>query len=74
MMNSQNSVRLQYEDKEIVLLGTAHVSNESAEEVAHWIEKERPDTVCIELCDSRYQTMTQKKQWQDRDFVKVIRE
>ncbi len=33
-----------------------------------------PDTVCVELCDSRYQALTQKQKWQDTDIIKVIRE
>jgi pheromone shutdown-related protein TraB len=74
MTNDDNRHRLGYEGKEITLLGTAHVSSESADLVAHVIEEERPDTVCIELCNSRYQSMTKKNQWQDTDLVKVIKE
>jgi len=74
MTNNDKKYRLEYEGKEITLLGTAHVSKESADLVANVIEQERPDTVCIELCDSRYQSMTKKNQWQDTDLVKVIKE
>ncbi len=38
----------------IVLIGTAHVSNKSVEEVKEAISRERPDIVAIELCPGRY--------------------
>ncbi len=73
-MNKDNTHLLTYQDKEIILIGTAHVSKESADLVKQVIEEERPDTVSVELCESRYQSITQKKRWQDRDLLKVIRE
>ena len=66
--------RLDFENKEIILLGTAHVSKESAQLVKDVIEEEKPDTVCVELCESRYQAIRQKEMWQYTDIVKVIRE
>jgi pheromone shutdown-related protein TraB len=62
------------EGKEIVLIGTAHVSQESSDLVAAVIEAEKPDTVCVELCASRYQSIRLKDQWQNMDIVKVIKE
>ena len=55
-------------------MGTAHVSRESADLVTKVIEQESPETVCIELCQSRYHALTQKNQWQDTDLIKVIKE
>jgi pheromone shutdown-related protein TraB len=73
--NNHNMVhRLCFEDKEIVLIGTAHVSKESSDLVAAVIDAEKPDTVCVELCASRYQTIRLKDQWQNMDIVKVIRD
>jgi len=66
--------RLKYGDKEVVLIGTAHVSRESADLVERVILDERPDTVCLELCRSRYQSITQKKKWEETDLLKAIRE
>ena len=63
-----------YKDKDIIILGTAHVSKESARLVASVIEEEKPDTGCVELCESRYQTIRQKDKWQETDIIKVIRE
>ena len=74
MSNNDNTYRLTFEDKEVILIGTAHVSRESAELVSTVIEAETPDTVCVELCQSRYQTITQKNKWQDTDLIKVIKE
>ena len=72
--NSDNIHRLKFEDKEIVLVGTAHVSLESAELAESVIQEEKPETVCIELCESRYKSMTQKNQWENTNLIKVIRE
>lgn len=66
--------QLRFAGKEITLIGTAHVSRESAELVEHVIEAEKPDTVCIELCQARYESITQKKQWQNTNLFRVIRE
>ncbi len=75
MINNTNNIHhLVFEDKEIILLGTAHVSKESVRLVADVIETEKPDTVCVELCESRYQSIRQKDKWQDTDIVKVIKE
>jgi pheromone shutdown-related protein TraB len=61
-------------DKEIILIGTAHVSKESAELVTEVIQVEQPDTVCVELCASRYQSIRQRDQWQEMNIVRVIKE
>lgn len=66
--------RLTIEGKEIILVGTAHVSRDSADLVAKVIEEERPDTVCVELCQARYQSIRQSAQWRNMDIVKVIKE
>jgi pheromone shutdown-related protein TraB len=74
MTNNDNIHRLTFEDREITLIGTAHVSRESADLVTRVIEEEKPDTVCIELCEPRYKAIKQKNQWQNTDLIKVIRE
>jgi pheromone shutdown-related protein TraB len=60
--------------KQILLIGTAHVSRESAALVQQVIAEEKPDTVCVELCQSRYQSIRQKDRWQETDIVKIIKE
>lgn len=60
--------------KNITLIGTAHVSKESAELVKDVIHGERPDTVCVELCDTRLKSIRDRDSWRNMDIVKVIRE
>ena len=74
MTDNPNLTRLKFNEKEFILVGTAHVSKESARLVKSVIEEERPDTVCVELCQSRFQAIQQKDRWQDTDIVKVIKE
>lgn len=74
MGDYSNRHRLNFEEKEITLIGTAHVSQESTDLVEEVIKEEKPETVCVELCQSRFQSMTQKKKWQNTDLIKVIRE
>ncbi|RMG16639.1 MAG: TraB/GumN family protein [Deltaproteobacteria bacterium] len=61
-------------ERTIYLVGTAHVSRRSVEEVRSVIEAVRPDTVCVELCEPRYQALTQSSAWRDLDLFQVIRE
>jgi len=72
--NGDNIHRLNFKDKEIILLGTAHVSRESAKLVDSVIEEEKPDCVCVELCQSRYQTIRQRDKWEKMDIIKVIKD
>ncbi len=60
-------------DKTIMLIGTAHISQESTDLVKQVIEQELPDTVCIELDEKRFQALSKKKQWEDLDLKQVIR-
>jgi pheromone shutdown-related protein TraB len=61
-------------DQEIILIGTAHISHESTRLVEEIISAEKPETVCVELCASRYQALRQKDRWRDMDIIKVVRE
>lgn len=73
--NNQEAIHiLEREGKKFFLIGTAHVSRESARLVQDVITTELPDTVCVELCDSRYQTIRQSEQWRNTDIIKIIRE
>ncbi len=72
-MGEDNVSRIEYKDKEIILIATAHVSKESAELVKKVIEEERPDSVCIELDDDRYQNIIKPKSWENTDLIKVIK-
>ena len=74
MSYSGNVHEITFEEKQILLIGTAHISQSSVDEVNSIINQEKPDTVCIELCSSRHQTMLDKNQWKKMDIFKVVRE
>ncbi|MBD7944939.1 MULTISPECIES: TraB/GumN family protein [Psychrobacillus] len=73
-MSEANITRLEVDGKEIILIGTAHVSRLSAEQVKEVIEKENPDSVCIELDEQRYQSITDNNKWKETDIFKIIKE
>lgn len=67
--------RITFSDGSIVyLIGTAHVSRNSVEEVRNIIETENPDRVCIELDASRMASKTSRKNWENQDIRKVFKE
>jgi pheromone shutdown-related protein TraB len=74
MTYSGNVHEILIDEKQILLIGTAHISQSSVDEVNDVIEQEKPDTVCIELCASRHQAMMDKDQWKNMDIFKVVRE
>jgi len=47
---------------EIIVVGTAHISEESIAEVRRTIEEQRPDVVAVELDPGRYQALTHPEQ------------
>ncbi|MDD6467734.1 MAG: TraB/GumN family protein [Erysipelotrichaceae bacterium] len=67
-------VRLQYQEKELILIPTAHVSKDSAAFVKEVIEQEQPDSICIELDKDRYASLKQQKKWQDTKIIDVIKQ
>ncbi len=71
---NENITRLDLDGKEIILIGTAHVSRHSVDLVKEVIETEKPDSVCVELDEQRYQTITEGSKWQDADIFKIIKE
>ncbi|SIT79866.1 TraB/GumN family protein [Edaphobacillus lindanitolerans] len=72
--DEQNITRIQLGDKELILIGTAHVSRLSALQVKEVIEREQPDTVAVELDEQRYQAVMGGNKWKDTDIFKVIKE
>ena len=73
-MSEDNITRLYVNDKEIILIGTAHVSRQSAEQVKEVIDREQPDSVCIELDEQRYQSIIDNNKWKQTDIFKVIKD
>ncbi len=58
----------------IHLVGTAHVSKNSADEVKEIIEKENPDRVCIEIDDGRMKSKEKDSSYENMDIKKVFKE
>lgn len=73
-MSEENITRLHLDGKEYILIGTAHISKDSAEQVKEVIELEQPDSVCVELDSARYQSIMEGSKWKDMDIFKVIKE
>jgi pheromone shutdown-related protein TraB len=60
-------------ERDIILVGTAHISAESVELVHRVIAEQRPDCVCVELDERRYQALSEKSRWEGLDLREVIR-
>ncbi len=69
-----NVTRLSYQGRDIHLIGTAHVSQRSVEEVQRVIREVRPDTVCVELDKMRYEAMTDEHRFRKLNIFQIIRE
>ena len=65
---------ISFNGKKILLIGTAHVSKQSAELVQTTIQEEKPDTVCVELCKTRLSSLQDADKWRNMDIVKIIKE
>jgi pheromone shutdown-related protein TraB len=56
------------------LVGTAHVSQRSVDEVRQVIAEVRPDVVCVELDRTRRDALVKANAFRDLDVLKVVRE
>ena len=59
--------------REIILIGTAHISKASKELVRETIETEKPDTVCVELDEGRAKSIQDPDRWKKTDLKEVIK-
>ena len=62
------------ENREIILVGTAHISQESKDLVRKTIEEESPDTVCVELDEGRMKSLEEPDRWKNLDLKAIIRQ
>jgi len=60
--------------REFIIVGTAHISRQSADLVKEVITNEKPDTVCVELDEKRYKALAEKKRWESLDLKTIIRQ
>jgi len=72
--NSQDVQRIEYKDKELIIIGTAHISKQSAELVEEVIISEKPDVVCVELDKQRFEALANKKKWENLDLKSIIKQ
>ncbi len=61
-------------EREFILVGTAHVSQESADLAREVIESEDPDCVCVELDVRRYEALKNEQKFESLDLRQVLRE
>jgi pheromone shutdown-related protein TraB len=59
--------------RRFLLVGTAHISQQSVDLVRKVIERERPDCVCVELDRQRYEALAEEKSFAAQDLRTVIR-
>ena len=71
---SQTQKVLELGGRKITLVGTAHVSAQSIEEVKNTIKELKPDCVAVELDEKRADSIQNDQRYSDLDIVKVIRE
>jgi pheromone shutdown-related protein TraB len=64
---------IEIDGREFILVGTAHISQESVELVREVIEAEKPDCVCIELDAQRYEALSQGRRFESLDLREIIR-
>lgn len=66
--------RLKINNSRLTLLGTAHVSRNSAAEVGELLASGEYDTVAVELCPSRYKHILDPDTMANMDLFRVLRE
>ena len=69
----QTQVQLNLNGREIVLLGTAHVSDESVKEVSAAVREIKPEAVCVELDEKRYESIKNPDKYAQLDIIKVLK-
>ena len=71
--DSEDVEVIEIDGREFILVGTAHISQESVDLVRNIVEAEKPDCVCIELDAQRYEALSQQKRFASLDLREVIR-
>jgi pheromone shutdown-related protein TraB len=71
---NDNCITVNLGNREITLIGTAHVSRESIDEVSRVIRERRPGRVCVELDQGRYGSITEKENWERLNVAKVFKD
>lgn len=70
---SQTRIALELKGRKITLVGTAHVSKESVEEVKQTITELKPDCVAVELDEKRADSIKNPSRYSQLDLIKVLK-
>ncbi|MCA9646826.1 MAG: TraB family protein [Myxococcales bacterium] len=73
-LTSRNVTHVEIEGRDVYIVGTAHVSPKSVEEVTRVIREVKPDTVCVELDAMRHEALVDENRWRKLDIFAVIRQ
>lgn len=70
----QNIHKITFEnEKQLFLIGTAHVSKNSADLVESRIHEIKPDIICIELDEQRFNSIKNRNKYENIDIFKIIK-
>lgn len=72
--NCDEVYKVEYEEKIYYIVGANHVSSESATLVSSVLEAVKPDIVCVELDQKRYETFVNGANWKELDIVEVFKQ
>ena len=70
---SQTQINLELGGRKFTLVGTAHVSKESVEEVKETIKNINPDCVAVELDEKRAESIKDPSRYSQLDLVKILK-
>ncbi len=65
--------KIKIKGKEIILVGTAHISDKSVELVRKTIKQENPESVGIELDYSRFKQLKSGKKWEETNVSYIVK-
>ncbi len=60
-------------NENIILIGTAHISKDSVEEVKQAIHTYKPSLVAVELCNRRFEALTKKDKWENTPVTSLLK-
>ena len=66
--------QLEVEGKKIYIVGTAHVSKQSVDDVIDTVAAVGPDSICIELCQARHRSLIERDNWKKMDLFKILKQ
>jgi pheromone shutdown-related protein TraB len=74
MTTALPATKIELAGRELYIVGTAHISQRSIEDVRSVIGEVRPDTVCVELDPTRFEALFDDSRWSKLNIFEVIRQ